>query len=125
MENLIKVVLKKANQEAQVIEIEQSLKMLQQLVGGYIEMVECPGVDKVDIILNEEGKLLDLPMNIALPEYEDIAFGDIVFAGVNHQDGDTISLTDGQIINVLLYCKKNQYKKLTDLNGDDVYIKGL
>lgn len=38
-----------------------SLKELQDAVGGYIEMM--PGIDPVRIVLNEEGRLRDLPAN--------------------------------------------------------------
>jgi hypothetical protein len=38
-----------------------SLKELQDAVGGYIEMM--PGIDPVRVVLNEEGRLRDLPPN--------------------------------------------------------------
>lgn len=40
-----------------------SLGELQAFVGGYIEMLPLPGSDRV-MIVNEEGKLKDLPDNL-------------------------------------------------------------
>ena len=48
-----------------VIQIGSDLKSLQQAVGGWIEAV-YPWEDKAAIILNEEGKINQLPLNRAL-----------------------------------------------------------
>lgn len=49
-------------QEPEIINIENTLKSLQQQVEGYIECVTlAPG--HVEMIVNEEGWLLDLPFN--------------------------------------------------------------
>ena len=42
---------------------EPTLKEMQDFVGGLIEVVT--GVDGSQIILNEEGKIMDLPINVA------------------------------------------------------------
>lgn len=48
--------------EPEMSEIENSLAALQQAVGGYIETVTIPRTGLV-VIVNEEGKLLGLPLN--------------------------------------------------------------
>lgn len=49
-------------QDPELIEIENKLESLQQQVGGYIECVTLiPG--ELEMIVNEEGWLLDLPFN--------------------------------------------------------------
>lgn len=38
------------------------LKYLQNIVGGYIEIIPLQGTDQL-LVINEEGKLKDLPVN--------------------------------------------------------------
>lgn len=58
----IKVIIKRPDEEVgHVTNISQSLKNLQNTVGGYIETVSLP--DGVVIICNEEGRILGLPHN--------------------------------------------------------------
>lgn len=43
-----------------------NLKWLQHKVGGYIQVVNCKRNGKLcEMIINEEGKVLEMPMNIA------------------------------------------------------------
>ncbi len=54
---------------AQVIDVKNDLKTLQTLVGGYIETVREPlatreGVLTYVVIMNEEGRWMDMPANI-------------------------------------------------------------
>jgi hypothetical protein len=74
---------------AQVIEIDGSLKSMQQIVDGYIEAI-YPFDDPVAIICNEEGKLNGLPLNRALytedGEMFDIAHGNIIICGLGEED---------------------------------------
>lgn len=49
-------------QEPEIIDIENKLESLQQQVGGYIECVTLAS-GHVEMIVNEEGWLLDLPFN--------------------------------------------------------------
>lgn len=44
-----------------VIEIDGSLESMQKIVGGYIETFPLDG--PILIVLNEEGKLMNLPLN--------------------------------------------------------------
>ena len=40
-----------------------SLEKAQELVGGLVEIVKSPSNPDIQILVNEEGKLLDLPLN--------------------------------------------------------------
>lgn len=69
MSDKIKVVLAQPNKKAVVTEIENTLKSLQRIVGGYIECI-YPFDDNVGIICNEEGKLIGLEPNRVLRDEE-------------------------------------------------------
>lgn len=83
------------------IRVEHTLKNLQKVVGGLIEFVELE--HNVDLICNEEGKLLSLPLN--RPIRNDIIAGTFFIAGQHY--GETISLSRKQI---------KKYKKIFSLD---------
>lgn len=89
MSDKIKVVLAQPNKKAVVTEIENTLKSLQRIVGGYIECI-YPFDDNVGIICNEEGKLIGLEPNRVLRDEEgntvDIIFGTFIVAGLTEDD---------------------------------------
>ena len=60
----IKVILCKVGEEAEVIEIEDTLETMQELVGGMIE--EYQPFEDAAIICNDEGKIQGLPLNRAI-----------------------------------------------------------
>lgn len=70
----IRCILVKVFEQPKVIEIENNLSTLQKYVGGLIDIVELE--DDVDIIINDEGKLLSLSPNLVLYEFGDIIVGD-------------------------------------------------
>ena len=97
----IKVVIKKVGRNPIVTIIEDDLKTAQRIVGGRIEIVS---VSKgIDMIVNEEGKMNGNKPNFYFTQngYTDLIFGDVLFTGVNYEEGTQISLTDGQIQYVL------------------------
>ena len=63
----LKVIYVEPGKRASVIEIEDSLKAMQSLVGGMIEEY-MPYEDDVAIICNEEGKLMRLPPSRAITD---------------------------------------------------------
>ena len=67
-EEKITVLLLEPEQEAKVIELDNSLESMQKTVGGNIEVI-YPFTNDACIVCNEEGKLLGLPLNRAL--YDD------------------------------------------------------
>lgn len=80
-----------------VQEIDGSLESMQKIVGGTIQAVYA--FDEPVCIVNDEGKLLGLPMNRALTDESgvpyDIVCGTFFVVGIG--DEDFTSLTEQQI----------------------------
>ena len=89
----IRCILVKVFEQPKVIEIEHNLSTLQKYVGGLIDIVELE--NDVDIIINDEGKLLGLSPNLVLYEFRDIIVGDFLVVG--QKNGETISLSEEKI----------------------------
>lgn len=70
-------------------EIEDGLKAMQEIVGGYIQAI-YPFKDPVAVICNDEGKLLGLPLNRALRDEDnsiyDVIAGNFFIAGIGGED---------------------------------------
>lgn len=94
----IKVLLVEPEERPRVVEIGTGLEDLQHAVGGDIEVV-YPFEDRVGLIVNEEGKLIGLPLNRALRdennEVYDIIAGSFLVAGLTEDNFG--SLTEEQI----------------------------
>lgn len=58
----MRVVAKKPGEPAEIIDIDNDLKALQEYVGGYIETFTFS--TDACVICNEEGRILDLPYNV-------------------------------------------------------------
>ena len=69
--------------------IAGDLNSLQQVVGGYIEAV-YPYDDPVAIVCHEEGKLIGLPLNRKLEDYDIIA-GTFIVCGLGEEDFDSLT----------------------------------
>ena len=78
-----------------VRDISGTLESMQQLVGGTIQAI-YPFDKPVALICNDEGKLLNLPMNRTLPEIQDIIFGTFFLCGAPPDKSCFTSLTDTQ-----------------------------
>lgn len=78
MADKIKVVVKDPGKIAEIREVENTLEALQDIVGGWIEVL--PMANGVYAIVNEEGALLELPRNTGIVGYGMIC-GPIVLAG--------------------------------------------
>lgn len=89
----IRCILVKVFEQPKVVEIENNLSTLQKYVGGLIDIVEIE--EDVDIIINDEGKLLGLSPNLVLYEFRDIIVGDFLVVG--QKNGETISLSEEKI----------------------------
>ena len=81
-------IIKRPGQPAVSQEVENSLKALQNLVGGYIETVSLP--HGICMIVNEEGKLQGLQPNFRLDH--DLIVGTAVFVGVSGEDFCSLSV---------------------------------
>lgn len=88
----MKAIIKKVGENPRVEEIENELKTLQGIVGGYIEVVSMG--EGIALVLNEEGKLVGLPANFGLGR--DVIVGDVLFVAYGN-DGEFTDLTDFQI----------------------------
>lgn len=91
------VVLVEPNKEARIVKIDNTLKAMQEAVGGYIEAV-YPYDDNVAIVCNEEGKIAGLPLNRALKDADgkvyDVIAGTFFIAGLTEDNFG--SLTEEQ-----------------------------
>lgn len=85
----MRVLIVEPEKAPRVEEIESGLKSLQTIVGGNIEAV-YPYEDLVALICNEEGKLLGLPLNRKLEDYDIIA-GTFIICGLSEDDFDSLS----------------------------------
>ena len=72
----INVLLCKAGERAELVEIKDSLESFQKMVGGLIEEY-MPFEDDVALVCNDEGKMLGLPLNRAI-EGEDGKIMDVI-----------------------------------------------
>lgn len=124
----LRVLVKEPYKEPYVKEIEGTLKSMQEIVGGYIECVEMPTVQGVDLYVNEEGKLEGQLGNFWLPEYEDCVVGTCFMVGFEPETGLNNDITDRQIKQCKKYIDFFKLPRDKDLyfNFDEleVYMKG-
>lgn len=99
----IRILVIEPYKEPYQLKVEHTLKNLQNIVGGLIEYIELE--HNVDLICNEEGKILGLPLNRKV-EY-DVICGTFFIAG--QHKGETISLSRKQI---------KKYKKIFKLDNN-------
>jgi uncharacterized protein DUF3846 len=97
-EDRIQVVIVEPDKKPYKKTIDNSLEAMQAIVGGYIENVRIASTQKgamVSLIVNEEGKLIGLPVNRVIRGRggQDILVGTF-FVTASNGEGDQISLTD-------------------------------
>lgn len=85
---------------------KSSYEVLRRAVGGYIECVALSGT--MDMWVNEEGKLMSLPVNSTATFLwtlvygpTDVIVGDVIITGGVDDEGNTLGLSDAQIGNLL------------------------
>lgn len=103
----IRILVIEPNKEPYQKKIIHTLKGLQNVVGGLIEIVELE--HNVDLICNEEGKIYNLPINRIIKN--DVICGTFFIAG--HHKGETISLSRKQI---------KKYKREFKLDNDKIIL---
>lgn len=108
--NKIRILVVEPNKEPYVIKVENELRKLQNIVRGLIEIVNLE--HNVDLVCNEEGKLLGLKFNRIIKD--DIIVG--TFFIVGQKGGDFISLSRKQI---------HKYKKIYSLSKHRKIIEFL
>lgn len=88
MKEYINVWIKEPGLSPRHAKIKNDLKELQQIVGGYIEVVtmQNDAGTRFILIINEEGKINGLDPNFWM--YGDLVVGPAIFAGENHEEFD-------------------------------------
>jgi hypothetical protein len=78
----MKILYKEPGKAPEVREIENDLKPMQELVGGYIETIR---LDDILIVINEDGKIEGLEPNFYVEAIDDIIVGPVFFC---REDGE-------------------------------------
>lgn len=95
-EEKIVAVIKRVGKEGEIVTVNNELEDFQEIVKGYMEIY--PLRNDILIICNEEGKLMNLPVNFGIPcrdNYTEYMVGDVVIVSNN---GDEFgSLNEEQI----------------------------
>ena len=95
MSEKLRIVVVRPGKNPAVSYISDSLKDMQRIVDGYIEFFMTTG-SGIDLICNEEGKLVCLEPNRYFPELDDVICGNII--AITHDDeGASVSLSDDQV----------------------------
>lgn len=89
----MKVLLVEPGKAARPVEIKNELHEMQQIVGGLIQVL-YPWEDPAAIVCNDEGKLMGLPLNRVLEDYDVIA-GTFFICGI--QGESFTGLTEQQM----------------------------
>lgn len=89
-------IVKLVGEKPQVIDVKNTLKALQNVVGGYIQTIFL--FDNIILICNDSGKLLDMKPNFSLG-YDTIV-GPALFVSFDGTD-DFIDLSEKQIKSIL------------------------
>lgn len=121
----VKVLIVEPILDPYVKEINNTLEEKQNIVEGLIQIEELE--NNIDLIYNEESKILNLEMNRIIKN--DVVCG--IFIIVGQRNGEHISLTEQQIRKYKAYFKlrnhtipisllKNQYKESSNLLGYDL-----
>lgn len=116
----MKVLIVKPQTRPYVAEIEKGLEPMQEIVGGYIEMVDLD--ESTSLVCNEEGKLQGLEGNRRIGR--DVIAGTFFLCGFN-EDGESISLIDEQISKYYERFKEPEYytqEEVEDSAFMDVHI---
>ena len=87
--------VKQVGGEPKVRTIPDTLEALQELVGGYIEVVRCMDSDELVLVVNEEGVLSGLDVHLITEDYG-VIVGDVVVVA-DDGEGDFRGLTDAEI----------------------------
>ncbi len=106
--NKIKVLIVEPGKEPYEKKIKNSLKSLQNEVSGFIKFMEIE--KEVDLILNEEGKINNLPFNRYA--MNDILCGTFIVAG--QINGETIALNNKMIEKYKEYFKLSNHEQIVE-----------
>ena len=120
----MKVLIVEPEKAPRAMEIDGSLKSMQELVGGTIQAI-YPFKEEIALVCNDDGKLLGLPLNRALRDsatgaiYEIIA-GTFFLCGAPLNLDTFVSLTEEQLS---AYATRFQFSEIfLRLNGQIVAV---
>ncbi len=82
MPDKIRIFIKRPDVAVEAIEVPNTLEALQELVGGYIEVINL--FPNIVVIVNKEGVLKDMPFNMYLAGHW--LRGPVLFVGVKGED---------------------------------------
>lgn len=119
---LIRVVTKLPNEEAKITTMKNDYKTISSFCQGFIDMTELPKGENIDLICNDEFLMNGMETNIVMPEREQVFCGPLVFCGYDPETGDSVSLSDRQVEEVMKYCKRNMLHNMS-LEGAYRYAK--
>ena len=119
---LIRVVTKLPNEEAKITTMKNDYKTISSFCQGFIDMTELPKGENIDLICNDEFLMNGMETNIVMPEREQVFCGPLVFCGYDPETGDSVSLSDRQVEEVIKYCKRNMLHNMS-LEGAYRYAK--
>lgn len=98
----MRILYKEPLKDAVELDIEDDLKIMQELVGGYIEtMRPVPNLDMA-VVVNDMGKLDRLKPNVIIED--DVLVGNIFFVGI--EIPEMRGLTDIELDIAKLICEK-------------------
>ena len=80
----MRILYKQPGEDPRSMVIPNELKVMQQLVGGHIEMLRIS--DNGILVMNEEGKLLGLEPNFYLGSIGDTIVGPVIVVGEDGED---------------------------------------
>jgi len=86
----MKIIIKKVNIDYELVEIDGSLKSMQEIVGGYIEIVRL--WNDFLLVCNEEGMLLNLKRHVI---GSDVYCGDVLIC--KSCGSEMVGLSDDEI----------------------------
>jgi hypothetical protein len=95
MDKKVKVIQIAVDNEPRVLEIEPTLKNMQELVGGLIDIARV-NEDGLMVCFNDEGKLLGLPLNVLIWGGRDCIAGDC-FLFRDDEEGEVMSVNQKDI----------------------------
>lgn len=101
----MRVIVKDPGREARAIEIDGSLRSLQNLVGGNIEHIGL--TDKLGILCDENGKMYGRELNFRVSAINDWIVGTAVFVGEDGEEFTSINEEDEkQVLAFLDLCPR-------------------
>ena len=102
----MRVIYKEVGKPAVFREVENDVKPLQSLVGGYIQAVPFD-MDGLLLVCNEEGKMSGLQPNFKY--HHDTVVGNVFFCRAENSDFSDVSDTDLELVNKLINLYNEAY----------------